>query len=115
MRACLPVASTPRCQKDLSWAGLAPRAAALSATTEIRFSGPFFTRSRKIGSCEIDTRGWLLQINLASSTSRPWVSAAGGRPGLNFEDIATLTFAYYGYARPATCAASVDAFAGFAR
>jgi hypothetical protein len=31
----------------------------LSATTEIGFSGPFFTfrRSRKIGSCEIDERG----------------------------------------------------------
>jgi hypothetical protein len=41
--------------------GLAPRAAALSATTEIRFSGPFFTRRWKIGSCEIGTRGWLLQ------------------------------------------------------
>ena len=50
MRACLPAASTPRCQKDLSWARLAPRAAALSATTEIGFSGPFFTRRRKIGS-----------------------------------------------------------------
>jgi hypothetical protein len=60
-RTCLPAASAPRCQKDLSWAGLAPRATALSATTEIGFSGPFFTRSRKIGSFENDTREWLPQ------------------------------------------------------
>lgn len=74
MRECLPAASTPRCQKDLSWAGLAPRAAALSATTEIRFSGPFFTRRRKIGSRETDTGGWLLQ------RSSPGPHAGAGCP-----------------------------------
>lgn len=47
MRTYLPAGSAPRCHKDLSWAGLAPRAAALSATTEIAFSKPFFTHRRK--------------------------------------------------------------------
>lgn len=43
--------------------GAGPRAVALSATTEIGFSGPFFTRSRKIGSREIDTSGWCRRSN----------------------------------------------------
>ena len=34
-----------------------PVCRALPATTEIGFSGPFFTRCQKIGSCEIETRG----------------------------------------------------------
>ena len=82
--ACLPAGSAPRCQKDLSWAGLAPRAAALSATTEIGFSGPFFTRSRKIGSCEIDTRGWLQRSSpgpRAASGSRCRLRSVGAQSG----------------------------------
>ena len=66
--ACaLPRGRVPACRqraalpKRFVMGGLAPCAAALSATTEIGFSGPFFTRSRKIGSCEIDIGGWLLQ------------------------------------------------------
>jgi hypothetical protein len=48
-----PDESVPACRQHAAlpegsvMGELAPRAAALSATTEIRFSGPFFTRSRK--------------------------------------------------------------------
>ena len=45
--ACLSAARC-RCREGVSWAGLAPRAAALSATSEIGFSGRFFTCRWKI-------------------------------------------------------------------
>jgi hypothetical protein len=57
-----PDESVPACRQHAAlpersvMARVGPACRRLSATTEIRFSGAFFTRSRKIGSCEIDGR-----------------------------------------------------------
>ena len=55
-RACLTEGSALRCQRGLSRAGWPRVPPHYPLTREIRFSGPFFTRSRQIGSDAIGTR-----------------------------------------------------------